>query len=155
LSGLDNVDANSIIGINIKSNSSLSICEVKSICDYLSIPFPNVEIYYNAAGCNHPQEIVEACTSSIDDINSDYCLIIYPNPCFDIVRIRYRIQDAGYRMIELYSISGMKIQQSLEEEMMPGEHEIVIDVSYLPAGIYFIRTQLGSSTIVKKLVVLN
>ena len=155
LSGLDNSDANSIIGLNITENSSLSICEVKSICDYLLIPFPNVEIYYNAAGCDHPQEIVEACTSAIDDINSDYSLTIHPNPCSESAYLHVTRHASRITSIDLYSISGMKIKQLLEEEIIPGEHEIEIDVSYLPAGIYFIRTQLGSSTIINKLVVLD
>ena len=61
LAGLGNIDANSIENIRISFNESLSICDVQSICDYLSDPAGTVDIYNNAPGCNNPGEIAETC----------------------------------------------------------------------------------------------
>ncbi|MEA3478686.1 MAG: T9SS type A sorting domain-containing protein [Bacteroidota bacterium] len=78
---------------------------------------------------------------------------IFPNPCSDIVRIRYKMQDAGYRMVEVYSISGKKIRRAFEGEKGPGTYEEILDVHDLPAGVYFIRLQAGREVAVRKLIV--
>jgi len=41
----------------------------------------------------------------------------------------------------------------LEEEKLPGEYEIELDVSDLPAGVYFIKLQAGEQIGIKKLIV--
>ncbi|MEA3480123.1 MAG: T9SS type A sorting domain-containing protein, partial [Bacteroidota bacterium] len=84
---------------------------------------------------------------------SDYK--IYPNPCSGTAKIRYRIQDAGYRMIGLFSIEGRKIRELVHEKKIPGEYEIVIDVSDLPDGLYIIRLQAGNDVRMQKLVVIH
>ena len=61
LTGLDNIDAGSINALSIVGNSSLSTCEVQSICNYLSSPNGTVDIYDNAGGCNNPPEVANAC----------------------------------------------------------------------------------------------
>jgi len=61
LAGLDNIVASSIDDLTIKSNPSLSTCDVQSICNYLVSPNGTVEIYENATGCNNPPEIATSC----------------------------------------------------------------------------------------------
>jgi len=61
LTGLDNIDAGSISEIIIKENPVLSICDVKSICDYLSAPTGEIDIYKNAPGCDNQGEVQDAC----------------------------------------------------------------------------------------------
>ena len=61
LAGLDNIEASSINNLYIGYNSSLSTCEVQSICDYLANPNGTVEIHHNASGCNNPLEVANAC----------------------------------------------------------------------------------------------
>ncbi len=88
-------------------------------------------------------------------------MAIFPNPALDHLTIRYRVPDpsttlgtgSGYRMIDLYSIEGRKIRELVNEEMPAGTHEMEIDVSDLPAGVYFIRVQAGSEIAVRKLIV--
>jgi hypothetical protein len=65
LNGLDNISAGSISNLTIRSNQSLSTCEVQSICDYLSSPNGIVEIYENNPGCDNPHEIAEQCGISL------------------------------------------------------------------------------------------
>ena len=61
LSGLDNINAGSITDLRIVNNTSLTNCEVQSICDYLISPNGVVEIYRNAQGCDSPPDIANAC----------------------------------------------------------------------------------------------
>jgi hypothetical protein len=79
---------------------------------------------------------------------------VFPNPASETAIIRCRMPDAGYRMIELFSIEGKKIQNILKESSA-GYHEIEIDVSDLPDGVYFIRVQAGREVAVVKLLVVH
>jgi len=82
-------------------------------------------------------------------------MVLYPNPCSDVVRLRYLIHDIGYLKSDLFDISGRKIRELVNQKLVPGEHEIEIDVSGLPDGMYFVRVQAGNSVGVQKLVVNN
>jgi hypothetical protein len=61
LTGLDNIAANSITNLKIRNNSSLSTCEVQSICDYLAAPNGTVTISDNVDGCNSQAQVIAAC----------------------------------------------------------------------------------------------
>jgi len=77
---------------------------------------------------------------------------IYPNPCADAVRLRYLIHDIGYLIFDLFDISGRKICRNKGKQVLPGEHEIEIDLSDVPAGVYFLRMQAGDEVVVRKVV---
>ena len=86
---------------------------------------------------------------------------IYPNPGTDATHLRYQIHDPStslgtgsrYLICDLYSIEGNRVERLLDEKQMPGEHVLEIDVSRLPAGVYFVRIQAGAELVVKKLIV--
>ena len=80
---------------------------------------------------------------------------VYPNPAVDVITIRYRIPDAGYRIMSIVDISGRVVWSSSGEELTPGKYETGIDVSDVPAGIYFLRLQIGNETVVRKLIKLE
>jgi hypothetical protein len=92
--------------------------------------------------------------SSIKDKHaSDIELEIYPNPCCNATRVRYLINDKQLTICDLYLISGIKIRRLLNEEKVPGTHELNIDVSDLESGIYFIKLMSGNRSAVKKLII--
>ena len=81
LTGLNNIDAGSIDDLYIYDNSSLSFCEVQSICDYLVSPNGNIEIHDNTMGCNSQQEVDSACVYfSIQEIQDLVKCVANPNP---------------------------------------------------------------------------
>jgi hypothetical protein len=90
---------------------------------------------------------------SLQEHNSDNGFTISPNPCANTTCLRYLIHDIRYLICDLYSIDGRKIYRVIEEEMIPGKHEIEIDVSEIPAGMYFIRMQAGTDVLVRKFIV--
>jgi len=155
LSGLENIDANSISILTIRYNPALSTCEVQSICNYLAAPNGTIEIHNNAPGCNSGEEVKQACdsSSSVGEINSLDIFIISPNPCSGAMRLRYQINDKRYLISDLYSISGQKIRRLLNEVKMPGEYEIEVDLSEVPAGVYVVRLQVGDWIETEKLLV--
>ena len=80
-------------------------------------------------------------------------LMIYPNPCSGEVKLGYQIPDKRYLISDLYQISGMQVKRLMNEEVMPGEYEMVVDVSDLSPGIYFIRFLAGDQVMTKKLII--
>ncbi|MEA3478758.1 MAG: T9SS type A sorting domain-containing protein, partial [Bacteroidota bacterium] len=80
---------------------------------------------------------------------------VYPNPCADAVRLRLTNNEQRLTISDLYLISGRKVRELVNGEMMPGTYELEIDVSDLPEGVYFIRLQAGNEVAVRKLLVVE
>ncbi|MEA3477187.1 MAG: DUF362 domain-containing protein [Bacteroidota bacterium] len=116
----------------------------------------NIEkLYSRNLGTGDGIELVQLLMTGVDDqleLDEDL-LIVYPNPAVGSLNVRYRIQDAGYRMIEIFSISGVKIDELINEVKMPGEYELEVDVSDLAPGLYFVKIQVGKVSAVKRLVI--
>ncbi|MBN1340371.1 MAG: T9SS type A sorting domain-containing protein [Bacteroidales bacterium] len=61
LFGLHNIEPGTINDLIIVNNFSLSECDIQNICEYLTSPGANLQIYNNAPGCNSSEEILENC----------------------------------------------------------------------------------------------
>jgi len=147
---LENLDPESIIDLKIRDNSSLSTCEVQSICEYLAAPNGIVEIHDNAPGCNSQQEVQAECDSitSIESSIVEKSFTISPNPNSGIVNIRFKINEHDLVILDLYEISGVNAIPLVNEQKLPGSYELEIDVNDIPAGVYFcvLKTNKGTQT---------
>ena len=63
LSGLDNIDAALVEHLSIVGNIQLSICHVRSICEYLALGKP-AQIEGNASGCLNTPEVNQKCSET-------------------------------------------------------------------------------------------
>jgi hypothetical protein len=149
LTGLDLIDAGSISNLKIYSNTSLSSCEVWSICNYLWNPSGNIVISNNAPGCNNQTEVEEACDAvSIDDLTQDEKFVLYPNPATASFTIDLSTTPSESSYIYISNTSGQHlITQALRDS------KTEIDIRELPAGIYIVMLQAGKEVITQKLVV--
>ena len=131
LSGLNNIDPASIMDLQIIGNDSLSICAIESICDYLYYPTGMFVIYDNAAGCNNPGEINEACdTLSIKDRNIYSVITISPNP----TSTHITIESPSLGQISIINLQGQElIRQKITEP------KTRINISTLPCGVYLVK----------------
>ncbi|MBU2651098.1 MAG: T9SS type A sorting domain-containing protein [Bacteroidetes bacterium] len=80
---------------------------------------------------------------------------VYPNPCSNVVRLRLTTNDYRLTVCDLYTISGLWIRRLVNEVMPAGVHEMELDVSALPEGVYLVRLQAGDGVVTKKLVKIN
>ena len=88
-------------------------------------------------------------------------LVLFPNPCTDMVRIKCQIPQkssgqlpvAGYLVLSIYDISGKRIESLCEKNLHAGIHEFDFDVNNLPAGLYIVHLQSDHELLMKKLVV--
>ncbi len=99
---------------------------------------------------------VEIGNLGIDEMRVAGCgLRVSPNPCSDALRLRYLIYDIGYLISDLYMISGKYIKRLVNEIVPAGVHEVDIDVSNLPVGVYIVRMQAGTEVAVAKVLVVH
>ena len=80
---------------------------------------------------------------------------IYPNPFNSSTSIKFRLAADGQAVLSLLDINGRMIYRLLEGRLSAGEHEIRLDASGLPCGLYFTRIVSGSETRMKKLTLLK
>ena len=90
LNGLDNLDANTINGLQIRNNDSLSECEAKTICEYIANPNNSPSIYGNTIGCNSKEQVIEACLVDNPENSSNINYVsFYPNPANSEIVVQY------------------------------------------------------------------
>ena len=149
LTGLDNINAGSISNLQIYSNGSLCNCAVQSICDYLSAPVGDFEIWNNANGCNSPIEVDSACTylSTVDN-HIDSALSIYPNPAFS--QITVELDNSISRISTFLSIYNIEGKQLIKHDIIGPM--TTVNVSGLNSGIYFVKIVDRDNVLVKKIV---
>jgi hypothetical protein len=146
LSGLDSVSL--IYGpVGIAGNPLLSVCSVKSICEYLGAGGP-ATIQNNSAGCDNVFEVKVECFTYVDDHETklDNTLTFYPNPCSGILFIEFTCENTSKLCI--YNSSGQVVRQVT---LILGINEI--DVSVLPNGFYFLSFFTSQELITRKLAI--
>lgn len=132
--GLENIEADSLDNLYIYNNHSLSYCEVQSICDYLGNPNGRIDIEYNAPGCSTQAEVEAACGVGINDIISlKHPFTISPNPSSSQITIETTIYSPKFQ-ISIFNLNGQEvIKQQFTKPMA------FLNISELPAGLYFVR----------------
>ena len=66
-------------------------------------------------------------------------LVLYPNPAFDIMNVRFNLKETSNTYIEIFDFTGRKVQELLTENMSVGKNQIPINVSQLKSGIYLLQ----------------
>ncbi len=146
LSGLDSIDAGSINMLEINYNTSLTTCEVTSICDYLASPSSNVTIVHNGDGCNNENQVENACNASwVQNNNFKSGISIYPNPAKDVLTISYN-EGITIEKVLIYNQLGKKV---FWEEFANN----TVDISTLRQGMYVVELGSGDWKVRKKLIV--
>jgi hypothetical protein len=70
-------------------------------------------------------------------------LVVFPNPAFDNARVSFNLENAEQVVVNVYDITGKVVSTSNEGTLAAGAHNIDLNVSDLPAGIYNVSIQVG------------
>ena len=146
LSGLDNINSNTIGNLTIAHNLSLTTCEVQSVCDYLDNPTGSTSILGNASGCGDEAEVQYACALvGISDITLESEFSIYPNPADKNLFIS---SENGL------TIDEVRIYNQVGQEVIRENHNTnKLDISMLRQGMYVVVLVSNDLNIQKKLIV--
>jgi CubicO group peptidase (beta-lactamase class C family) len=152
ITGLENIEAGTIGYLSIVGNEMLSNCDVQSICTYLADPGGEIEIHDNASGCNSPEEVEDACLTSVKDNYNEIEISISPNPVSEHAVLSLNVSNSEPIHVCLYNLTGIS-QKSWEfNNLASGVKEFFMDLREIPAGVYFCRLQIGNETITKKII---
>ena len=140
LAGLDDIDAGSITNLKITNNNSLSTCEVQSICDYLASPNGTIEISDNATGCDNQAQVIAACEAiGVEEIVSEECYSIFPNPVADRLTLNYHLTEPSFVQCEIYNCFGQKVSELVIGLQPGGTHEIEFNTGNFQKGLYILK----------------
>ena len=73
-------------------------------------------------------------------INKDFDFTIYPNPSSGVYHLKSN--NPEFKGIEVYSIQGVKVKEELE---------LILDISNLPSGVYFVK-EIGNNSLTQKII---
>lgn len=154
LSGLDNIEAASISDLYIHNNALLSTCDIESVCNYLAAPNGAIYILENADGCTDQEEVEEACFTSVTEIAHGDIFTISPNPTSGSTFCRLATDNLRQATIDIIDFTGRKINRLVIEEKASGTYAMEIDLSDIPAGIYFctLKTNPAHAGLTKKII---
>ena len=77
---------------------------------------------------------------------------MFPNPVNDIATIIFSLAEGSFVGIDLYTITGIRIQTIINGQLQAGKHSISFDRGSIAPGIYLLKLNYREGTIVHKLV---
>ena len=81
--------------------------------------------------------------------------VVFPNPASDRTTILFELKEKAVVSVNLYSIEGILVMQTGNEEYAAGKHSIKLNVSDLPAGTYLFNFTVGNFNSNGKIVVIK
>jgi hypothetical protein len=131
--GLANILANTFSGIEIKGNSKLDTCHIKSICDFVKVPANNSKIIIeaNAASCTDINTVKLKCSVPVltENYFDSQLINIFPMPIYDKLSINSPYQFVRY---EVKDISGKLMSNS---NLQPDNN---ISLGHLHSGLFIL-----------------
>ncbi len=70
-------------------------------------------------------------------------LTVYPNPSHDRVKIAFDLQQKGEIEATVMNLEGKVVLQKPFGQMVPGAHQLDLDMTGLAPGLYFMRLKAG------------
>ena len=89
-------------------------------------------------------------TVSVDELNTENELSIFPNPTNDISTISFNLTEATSVKLEVINSVGSLVVNNTPQSMSAGTQNITFDGPELPNGIYFVNLTIGKKVITKK-----
>jgi hypothetical protein len=79
----------------------------------------------------------------------------YPNPFNPITNIQFALPQSGYVTLEIFSVTGERVDVLISEELNAGKYNYEWSGSNLTSGIYFYRLNVGSFVETRKMILLK
>ncbi|MBU1984714.1 T9SS type A sorting domain-containing protein, partial [bacterium] len=78
-----------------------------------------------------------------------------PNPFNARTTVTFELPTAGEVLFDLYNLVGQRVERIAARPYAAGTHEISLDFSDKPAGLYFLRATMGADVRMQKLMLLK
>ncbi len=107
----------------------------------------------------HVWHVQETATQVVDNaVSAPACFQVlqnYPNPCNAGTRIVYTLPAEEQVIVDLYDITGKRIDRLLQVRRSDGRHEESLDLSSCSSGVFILRLSAGRFSDAKKMVILK
>jgi hypothetical protein len=115
-----------------------------------------IQALISTIGCDGAQSKKLAEYSILKENPYDYKLKQnYPNPFNPSTDIKFNLPKSTNVRIDIYSITGQKIQTLINKPMAAGHHEVTFNAQNLSSGIYVYKIEAGTFQDVKKMILLR
>ncbi|MCC6726159.1 MAG: T9SS type A sorting domain-containing protein, partial [Saprospiraceae bacterium] len=91
--------------------------------------------------------VIGSAVETLDDLS----LSVYPNPAQDILNVAINAETMQDMTISLVTIEGKLVAE--RKLQMQGKQQMLLNVSQLPAGFYFVKVATDKGNIVTKVVI--
>jgi PKD repeat protein len=109
----------------------------------------------NAAGCSDTTTFNVSITVGVEEISTITALNLFPNPANNEANIEISISSNAIISLQMYDINGKVVISSSVTELNQGQNKISIDLSAVPAGIYYVQITSESFNKIAKLAVIK
>ena len=102
-------------------------------------------------GCILTTAIEVGTTVGVEDLDLGHTVEVFPNPTPGLLSLRFRTtrpMDVTYRITDT---SGRNVYSS-RSGIIGGVHHETLDISYLAAGVYFLRTETGYGSRTERII---
>lgn len=147
ISGLENINSDSLSELNFYYNSLLSNCSIESICNYLEIDTALARIEYNAPNCNSREEVEGFCVGvSVEEESLNNSMSLYPNPT---------TYEFFINVQENEQVSKVRIYNNLGQSLLESENIVNgIKISFLEPGNYIVEITSKNKQIIRKKLII-
>jgi hypothetical protein len=89
---------------------------------------------------------------SVEEIISEIEISISPNPVSGQAVLSLNVSNSEPVKVCIYNLTGICLKSWEFENQQPGRKEYILDLTDLPAGIYYCRLQVGTQTFTGKII---
>jgi len=97
-------------------------------------------------------DLISTGETEITSKNVDINITIYPSPFSENTKLSYSVPNKSFVNIEIYTINGRHISTPVHKFQQEGKHEVMVNGTILPSGVYFCRLQIGKEVVTKKII---
>lgn len=92
-------------------------------------------------------------SSSVNELESNIQLSIYPNPMESYTNIYFTLKEEKESVIYITDVLGKKVATLQQGQLKPGEYNYTLNKNKLESGIYFVRIEMNNKVVTKKLII--
>ncbi len=99
--------------------------------------------------------IVVQKASGVNNMSTfDAKMMIFPNPVSNYLNLKYSIKENAEVSVTIINSIGIEVMRILDKQFeVQGNHELKVDASTVPSGVYYCSLTLGNQRITKKFVI--
>ncbi len=90
--------------------------------------------------------------SGANELTQSYGFNVFPNPTSGKFNIHFILSDASDAQYQITDILGKTTMRSSKQKYEVGEHNVEVNITSLPQGVYFLQFELNGQKMVRKII---